>query len=192
MYAGNRDYPAEFASLEPVRIIRGQEFAILHLQPFRYHPAGHLLSVYPDLRVTVSFPGKAGAIPRRLENRNFRDLFRRTALNADVVLAAEETPAQRLATPAGEGSGARAVRLPDYRAAGISGGGQSLAAWKRKCGFRTYVATTGETGATATAIRDFIQNATTPGTPAPPMSSCWGTLSISPPTMRRSIPTVGT
>ncbi|MFH1038722.1 MAG: C25 family cysteine peptidase [PVC group bacterium] len=168
VYAADGDCPADFASLEPVGRIRGQECAVLRLHPFRYNPARRLLRVYPDLRVTVSFAGEPDTLSPRLRNRSFENLLLRTAPNADAVLTAEDAMVSRRGAPRKSGYGANGgcdyliIAPPGFETAA-----GTLAAWKRRCGFRTYAASTDETGATAAAIRNYIQDAYDTWDPCP-------------------------
>jgi len=174
-YRRDGDFPGEFAYLEPVKNIRGQESSILWLYPYRYNPVRKSLKVYPDLRVTVRFEGEAEEVPARLRSRSFNRLLRRTAVNADAIVEdIDNTDPPRL------------LDQPDGGAAADGGNGESgscdyliishpdfseaadlLAAWRRKAGLTTYVTTTAETGSTAADILSYLQDAYDTWDPAP-------------------------
>lgn len=172
VYARDDDFPAGFASLEPVARIRGRETAILWIYPYRYNPARGLLSVYPDLRVTVRFAGSRRPSPARLNSHSFDRLLGRVAVNADAVLAAaaEEDTARPSARGKSAARGSGSAGSCDYLIvthSDFSEAAAVLAAWKRKAGFPTHVATTAETGGTAAEIIAYLQDAYDTWDPAP-------------------------
>ncbi|MFH1037811.1 MAG: C25 family cysteine peptidase, partial [PVC group bacterium] len=172
VYGKDADFPGEFALLEPVAKIRGQESSILWLYPYRYNPARKRLHVYPDLRVTVRFEGTRRRVPSRLQSRTFSRLLGRIALNADAVLPAGEEAEAGQTSPTGGGGtrGTGAAGACDYLIIAhpdFSEAAETLAAWKRKAGFLTYATTTSETGSTSAEILAYLQDAYDTWDPAP-------------------------
>ncbi len=165
VYSRNAAFPGALARLEKSKIIRGQEATIVWLYPYQYNPVRRVMEVYPDLTVTVRFSGRPRPRPARLRLNPFSRLLRRQAANADLVLAAE---GETTSTFSRQGDGSRGacdyliITAPDFEEAA-----DTLAAWERKSGFKTYVATTVETGSTAAQIISYLQNAYDTWDPAP-------------------------
>ncbi len=170
MYERDQYFPADFAVLEPIARIRGQESSILWLYPYRYNPARKRLQVYPDLRVTVRFEGSSRHVPARLQSRSFNRLLGRLAVNAEAVLTGEETEDAEAGAGVGEPRGSGASGACDYLIIthpNFSEAAETMAAWERKAGFLTYVATTSETGSTSAEILAYLQDAYDTWDPAP-------------------------
>ena len=171
LYAGDADFPSVFAFLEPLARIRGRQASILWLYPYRYNPARRRLLIFPDLRVTVRFEGRRRGVAARLKSRPFDRLLGRVMINADAVLAGGEevkSPRTSSGTEKIRASGTEGaceyliVTHPDFLEAA-----SALAAWKRKSGFSTFVATTSDTGDTAEEIAAYLQGAYDTWDPAP-------------------------
>ncbi|MBI4776075.1 MAG: hypothetical protein HY788_18180 [Deltaproteobacteria bacterium] len=171
LYASDADYPGTYARLEATSVMRGQECAILRLNPFQYNPVRKTLSVYRDLVVTVRFDGTPSPIEQRLRTESFDKLMRGMAPNADAVLALGESEKKGIRKPSVE---------PEllFRAAGgigwdyiiiahsnFSEAAYKLAAWKEQIGFK--VLTVPTPSPTAADIRNLIK-------------WCYDTLDIAP------------
>ena len=90
VYSADKDYPGKLAVAEPVKTIRGQNCTIIWLNPFQYNPVKKELKVYKDLSITINFKGEIEPVPRRPKNKSFETLLRRAALNADIVMKAQD------------------------------------------------------------------------------------------------------
>ena len=168
VYTSDADFPVDFASLEPIKRVRGRDCTVIRLYPYRYNPVRKRLLVYPDLEVTVRFEGIARPIPSRLESRSFNNLLRRSAVNADAVISVGDMRKMSRSEEADDDSGSEGaceyliITHPDFSDAAVT-----MAAWKRKAGFRTHVATTSDTGSTAAEIQAYLQDAYDNWDPAP-------------------------
>ena len=177
-YSTNADVPGVFAEIKSVNRVRGQDCAIVWIYPYQYNPVRQELSIYENLTIEIEFDGDVQAPPANLKSKPFESVFRRLAVNAEEVLAAEENILQTLqdgdeATLDGEDD-----LLTDGN--GVTGGcdyliicpstfqsaADTLAAWKRLSGFRTKVVTTTTTGSTASNIETYIDGSQS-WTPAP-------------------------
>jgi len=90
VYSKNADYPGTFAQVVSITKRRGQSCTVLWIYPYQYNPVRKTLSVYPDLKVSVSFAGNIKPIPQNLRNERTEKLLRNFAINADEVLSAEK------------------------------------------------------------------------------------------------------
>ncbi len=179
-YSMDEDYPGILAEAGPVKTVRGQDCAIIRLYPYQYNPVTQQLSIYKDLQVKLEFDGDIRPAPSRLRSKQFETVLTRLALNADVVLSAQEQAGDRPSrienlrplgqNPAVEsfGNGQTGgcdylvICNPDFEIAA-----NFFAMWKRLSGFRTKVVTTAETGVTADHIERYIDDSQKEWTPAP-------------------------
>ncbi|MFH1719232.1 MAG: C25 family cysteine peptidase [Planctomycetota bacterium] len=179
-YSTDADYPGVFAEAEPLRNVRGQDCTIVRLYPYQYNPVTRQLSVYTELSVELKFDGDIRPVPVRLASRQFETMLKRLAVNADAVLSAQRqmeqcpnrvanlysTQSNTTINHAGNGQTGGCDYLiicdPAFESAA-----DTLAGWKRLSGFRTNVATTSETGATAAEIKSYIDKSQQDWLPAP-------------------------
>jgi hypothetical protein len=145
VYGTDADCPGIFARLEPTKIMRGQECTIIWLYPYQQNPVNRTLAVYPHLSVTVRFQGEPSPIPSRLKGEFFDLMMRRTALNADEVLSAEEEAEEEAESFSGDGDpgdnfkvGWDYIIITDPK---FENAADKLAAWRKKAGFTTLVTT---------------------------------------------------
>jgi len=164
IYGRDADYPGVPAQLDPAVHLRGQEMRLLRIYPYQYNPVSQRLTVYPDMTVTVSFEGTGTSAPQRLRTPQSDQILRRTACNADTILALPPEP-ERAGGPSitSVGEGKFLIVCPPA----FSNAANTLAQWRTGQGMLTYVATTNETGSTTNDIRDFIKNAYDTWSPAP-------------------------
>jgi peptidase C25-like protein len=168
VFNADAEFPSSFAYLEPIKIVRGRDCTIIRLYPYRYNPVRKRLLVYPDLEVTVRFVGVARSLPSRLESRSFDKLFIRSAVNADAVISEEDMRMMIRSEEAADDSGSEgACEYLIITHSDFSDAADTLAAWKRKSGFSTHVATTSDTGSTAAEIQAYLQDAYDNWDPAP-------------------------
>jgi len=160
VYDTDADFPGVFASLEPGKIMRGQECTILWVYPYQYNPVSRTLSVYPDLSVTVRFHGAPFPIPPRLRSESFDSMMRRMALNADAVLTAENEAEKGMEVFSYEGdSGSGPKTGWDYIIITVlkfHKAAEKLAKWRKKTGLRTVVFCTTK-GMSSSNIRDILK-----------------------------------
>jgi len=162
------EFPSSFASLEPIKRVRGRDCTMIRLYPYRYNPVRKRLLVYPDLEVTVRFEGVARSLPSRLESRSFNNLLLRSAVNADAVISEGGMRMMSRSEEADDDSGSEgSCEYLIITHSDFSDAAATLADWKRKSGFTTYVVTTTDTGSTSAEIQAYIQDAYDNWDPAP-------------------------
>lgn len=171
VYSLNAEYPGLFVETEPVKNIRGQDCTIVWLYPYQYNPVTRQLNVYKDLVVDIEFDGKIQQSPKHLKSGDFEKMFKRLAVNAEIVLSVQRQLGEQ-PNPF-EGSRIDGSQMPlNGMENGFEGleslmiicdpafesAAKTLAAWKRLCGLPTYVVTTDVTGVTVDQIEDYIDN----------------------------------
>jgi hypothetical protein len=142
IYGMDADCPGVFAMLEPTKVMRGQDCSILWLHPYQYNPVRKRLTVYPDLSVTVLFDGLPGPIPHDLEAQSFDLMMRRTAINSDIVLAAEKEYQKPIEEPYDKGAPMYGPYGWDYiivTRSTFKQAADNFSAWKDKLGFKSTV-----------------------------------------------------
>ena len=163
VYSQNSDYPGIFAEIEPIKRKRGQDCTILWIYPYQYNPVQKKLFVYPDLQININFSGNIEPIPSNLRDKNMENILRSMAINGDEIIAAENknAPYERETTRE-DGCELLIITHPNFQNAA-----EVLANWKKRKGIITQIATTDETGNTASQIEDFIDNTYYNWDPAP-------------------------
>jgi len=148
-YAQNLWFPEAVAEVEEPRSIRGCPVALLQIHPVRYNPARRTLEVATVLEVRISWSGGNGVfMDQARRTPHFEDLLRGTLLNYDALGPAQTT--------------SRSIRANECELLIITdpafeAQADELAQWKRRRGMATEVRTTAEAGASAEAIRAYIQ-----------------------------------
>ncbi len=142
VYGADAYSPGIFAELEPLKRMRGQACTIIWLYPYQFNPVRNRLLVYPDLSVTVLFNGEPDPIPLGLKSESFDAMMRRTAINSDAVIQAEDDNQGPDETPYDKGPPTFGpygwdyiiITVPKFEQAA-----DTLAAWRRKTGFKPLV-----------------------------------------------------
>ncbi len=162
IYTTDTSFPGKFAALESLKKKRGQSCTILWLFPFQYNPITRQLYYYPDLQVSVNFDGTSEPIPSNLYKDEYKDFWKGLAINADEILAIQETAAQNDFLTRDEGCDLLIITHPLF-----IGAAQTLASWKREKTIRTEVVTLDETGYETEEIDNYIRNVAAEWDPAP-------------------------
>jgi len=148
-YAEDSWFPTTTAALHEPYIFRDTRGVVLELNPVQYNPARHLLRVAVALTVEVSAagPGKINVLTRRPAARvaEFEELYARHYLNH--VAMAEKYPSVPEA-------GSLLVVTYDAFQAQV----QPLVDWKNQMGMATTLVDMSTVGATATDLKNYIQN----------------------------------
>ena len=130
VYATDADYPGTWARLEPVRLLRGQQWTLLWLYPYQHNPVRRTLSVHSGLRITVEFQGQPIPLQDAYRSKAYDAIMEGLTLNADAVLGTWEP------MPVGSYGWDYVILLQDSQ---FLTAANTLAAWKTKLGFKTYV-----------------------------------------------------
>ena len=167
IYNKNENYPGAFAKLEPIRKIRGQNATMIWIYPYQYNPVTKVLTVYPDLEVTVHFEGKGKSVENRLRTKTFDNFFKRIAPNADEILSLPPCEINKTTANFGKkalltGCDLMIICVPQF-----TNSARIIAEWKTKRGFMTEIVTTEDIGSTTNEIRNYIKNAYESYSPAP-------------------------
>jgi len=134
VYATDADSPGVFVEMEPARMLRGQQCAVVRINPYQYNPVQKTLAVYPDLKVDMQFIGEPAPIPENLYSKSFRDMFKRLALNASAVLKAEDG-----ADPGSASTGPYGWDYLIFTHSKFATPAKKFSDWKKKCGFKPLV-----------------------------------------------------
>lgn len=188
IYSNNTFYPSTFFEIKNF-FIRGQSAAILTIYPFQFNPVEKSLRVYPDLRIDVSFTGQIEQLPKNLLSKNAPQPLKNLAANFNTVTLAQEnansqdtqTSIDSLTEENIPLEGLETNPIAQAETSGISGeadyliithsdfltAANTMADWKKKSGFKTFVVTTDTAGSTETDIKTYITNAYNNWTTAP-------------------------
>ncbi|HEC02211.1 MAG TPA: hypothetical protein ENI81_01635, partial [Phycisphaerales bacterium] len=179
-YSTDADYPGVLAWAEPIKTVRGQDCTIVRLCPYQYNPVTRRLSVYENLIVDLEFEGDIRPESRHLLSTGFDTVLRRSAINADEILAAQQHTAPKLdaaATLLSVGADITADRIGNGRTGGCDyliicdpaflTAAEALVGFKRLIGLRTRCVTTDETGVTASEIESYVDRSQEEWFPAP-------------------------
>ncbi|MCB2219834.1 MAG: hypothetical protein KQI35_05505 [Bacteroidetes bacterium] len=165
VYSRDADFPGVFAETDGIKRKRGQELTLLTIYPYQYNPVQKRLTVYPDLKITVSFSGTIHPIPPNLKTKNLEYSLKSMAINGEAVLAAEVSAGT---TSNGDNinysNGCDLLIITDPA---FENAANTLASWKIRKGIYTWVYNTSVTGNTFTQIENFIDNAYETWSPAP-------------------------
>jgi hypothetical protein len=150
-YQQDAFYPTELATLEGPVTIRGNSMMILRMFPVQFNPVQKTLRVYSRLRVRLAFEGgKSYFVEERFRSPAFDQMFKNLLLNADTALSSSTAP-----DAAYEANNLLLIIThPNFLNAA-----NTLAEWKIRKGIPTEVRSTTQTGNTAGAIQQYIQNA---------------------------------
>ena len=134
-------------SVTELGYMRGERLFALDFVPVRYNPATGQAEVIYQAEVEVRFTGADHAATEELKARTyspaFESMFQRTLLNPSTQRASlNRYPMSYL------------IITPESFVSAL----QPFVEWKTREGFNVIVATTAQTGTTASAIRTYIQN----------------------------------
>jgi hypothetical protein len=156
IYSVDAYYPADAVRLSEPRRMRGLDVVVLGITPFQYNPLRRELVVYTEVTARVSFVGGTGHFGQdRLRSRHWEPILRENLLNyaslptlgPDMVYAVDSTDKEY----------EYVIIVPDdptYIAEA-----DKIRQWRTEQGIDTGVVTLAETGTTATAIENWIDNA---------------------------------
>ncbi|MCP4546280.1 MAG: T9SS type A sorting domain-containing protein [bacterium] len=155
IYTTDAPYPAAPVLLDGRSTIRGVEAIMLGITPFQYNPVSRELTVYRDIRISVTFEGGDGTFgDSRLNSRWWDPILRSTFINST------ELPAVEQVTDAG-------ARTPDYEYLIISPEDATFLAWadsirvfRTEQGIRSGIVTISELGGNTSAnIENYVNDA---------------------------------
>jgi hypothetical protein len=148
-YTEDSWYPSQTAALHEPYIFRDTRGLVLELNPVQYNPARHLLRVAVTLTVEVSAagPGQVNVLTHRPSVRvaEFEELYARHYLN--YTATADKYPSVPEV-------GSLLVVTYDAFHAQV----QPLVDWKNQMGVATTIVDMSAVGATATDLKNYIQN----------------------------------
>ncbi|MCF7919866.1 MAG: hypothetical protein K9N06_08130 [Candidatus Cloacimonetes bacterium] len=155
IYENNALYPEEMIIVSEPDVIRGVDYIIVSVHPFRYNPQTRELHYYRDIKVSVSFSGGDGYIgEERLRSRWWDPVLRSNLLNWASL------PEIDYSNRTG------GMRTPDYEYLIITPTSEAFTTWadsikifRAQQGIRTGVVTLTETGSSNTQIENYINNA---------------------------------
>ena len=159
-YQKDEFLPSEIVSVEGPYTIRGVEVVLVRFYPLQYNAADRSLKIHPSFRVRVSFTGGQGFADQRVRSPYFDSLLSGLVLNYTEL--GEPLPA--LSSGLGSASGCDYLIIT---APTLVNQANLLADWKIRRGIDTCVRTTSQTGSTAPAIKNYIQNAYDTWSPPP-------------------------
>lgn len=169
-YQQKTSYPGSFWSLEHYQLY-GCPAVLLRVYPVQANPADQLVEIYPQLQVVVDFapdPSAKNIVTKPLSSRQ-KNLLSSQAANGAIVTdlypAKPSNPDKGVITTDGDGSTGGCHLLIISPPAFVSAA-ETLALWKRRCGYATKVVSTDTTGTSNAAIKTYIQNSQS-WTPSP-------------------------
>jgi Peptidase family C25/Propeptide_C25/Dockerin type I domain len=148
-------YPASISQVSAVDEIRGVDYVMVGIAPFRYNPVRKELHVYRDIKISISFTGGTGRFGEdRLRSRWWDPVLRGNLLNWELLPEIDYSQRKSL------------LRTPDYEYLIISPTGEAFITWadsikmfRTQQGIRTGVVTLAETGSSNNQIESYINNA---------------------------------
>ncbi|HJX39203.1 MAG TPA: C25 family cysteine peptidase [Anaerolineae bacterium] len=152
--------PSEIVTVEGPYTIRGVEVVLVRFYPVQYDAAARTVKLHSSFRVTVSFAGGGPTLSEdRLRSPYFEPLLASTLLNYAEL---ESPPSLGPSLAGASGCDFLIITAPH-----LVNQANLLADWKIRRGIDTCVRTTDQTGSTAPAIRNYIQNAYETWNPPP-------------------------
>ncbi|MFZ5518430.1 MAG: C25 family cysteine peptidase [Candidatus Zhuqueibacterota bacterium] len=164
VYQSNDYFPQTPAWIESDGTVRGLRLALLRIAPIQFNPVARKARVATRLEVEVSFESaSAPEIEPRLRSRHFDAMLQRLVVNWDVVTEAMSRSTEN-APHSKEiyGCDYLIITRNEFRPAA-----DSLALWRKMCGWDAKVALVEDLGNTAEAIRRYIQSAYDTWSPVP-------------------------
>lgn len=160
IYSKDADFPGYFAFADPVKFNRGQPCTILWIYPYQYNPVKKILTVYPDLEVTVQFTGVSVAVPGNFCHPASDQLMKAIALNGEQVINTRTLHFDAGAKEANKGCEMLIITHPDFLDAA-----ETLALWKNRKGMSTRIWDTTTTD--PFVIKDYINDVVANWNPVP-------------------------
>ncbi|RKZ31489.1 hypothetical protein DRQ36_01800, partial [bacterium] len=157
IYSSETPFPTERLEVSESIGIRGADCRRIKVFPVKYYPKERRLEVTYRFTLTIEH-SPPEPVPERLATPNWNRFLKGVLVNADAL----EIPDSRLRPESPTGADMLIITEPS-----MAEPAESLAAWKTFCGIDTEVKLTTETGTSASAIQDYIQNAYDTWTPAP-------------------------
>lgn len=154
LYKQDQSFPGKWAIADKAKEIQGQNGFILRIYPFQYNPVHKELKVYPDMKISISFEGKAN---HTVSSSQFSaSVLEKLSLNGKDVNSSKQKSKTFTKTGNGITGGCDYLIICDPT---LSNAADTLAAWKRLSGYRTKVVSTATAGTVNTQIDDYIEAA---------------------------------
>lgn len=159
-YGQNGFVPRRIVQLEDTVTIRGCDAAMLRVFPVQFNPARQTLRIYSHITVQVTFEGGGKRfIDRRWRSKSMAPLFENLFLNKPMELDDKALPGAEARSAISKSATDDQSLLLIISPPELLSAADRLANWKRAQGIFTEVRTTGQTGDTSTAIKNFIRDA---------------------------------
>ena len=160
IYGKDADFPGTFAIADPVKYNRGQPCTILWIYPYQYNPVKKVLTVYPDLEITVQFTGVTTPIPVNFCSEVSDQMMKRLALNGDQIVKTRKVHVDTGGKGVKKGCEMLIITHPDFVDAA-----ETLALWKNRKGISTTIWDTTTTD--PFVIKDYINEVVATWDPVP-------------------------
>ncbi|MBD3232411.1 MAG: T9SS type A sorting domain-containing protein [candidate division Zixibacteria bacterium] len=157
IYSTDAYYPAKPVTISQPSRMRGMDYVILGITPFRYNPVDRKLIIYHDLRIKVSFnSGSEHFGEDRLRNRFWENLYRSQFLNYSYLPNYRSRNSELSHTQGGNWE--YVIIVPDD--SNFIACADTLRKWRIKQGISTGVVTLSQIGGNdSTSIKNYINHA---------------------------------
>ena len=157
IYSLNKYYPADPILLSKPSKIRGVDYVILGITPFRYNPVSKQLLVYKEIEIEVSFIGGNGHFGEdRLRSRFWEPVLRQNLINYESLSKIDFN--SRLLDPSETDDFEYLIIVPDDP--DFIAWGDSIKNWRTLQGIRAGVTTITQIGGNnTTTIENYINTA---------------------------------
>ncbi|MDP8221045.1 MAG: C25 family cysteine peptidase, partial [Candidatus Stygibacter frigidus] len=154
-YQQDELYPAAVSQISEIDEIRGVDYIMVGVSPFRYNPVKKELHVYRDIKINLSFQGGNGRFGEdRLRSRWWDPVLKGNLLNWDLLPKLDYSHLQAN------------HRTLDYEYLIICPTGEAFTTWadsirifRTQQGIRTGIVTLAETGSSNSQIENYINTA---------------------------------
>jgi hypothetical protein len=151
-YRSNQYFPAELINIGEPAIFRDMRLVSVTINPFQYNPAKQELRIITDIEIKLISDNSIKADNEKLQerrfSRSFDKLYRAVVENYEAAMSNTDDvfqdPCYLFIYP----NDATVLSSLEY-----------LSDWKQLKGFEVHLASTAETGATSSTIKNYIQNA---------------------------------
>ena len=154
-YQQDELYPAAVSHISEIDEIRGVDYVMVGISPFRYNPVQKELHVYRDIKITLNFQGGESRFGEdRLRSRWWDPILKGNLLNWELLPELDYSQIQTN------------HRTPDYEYLIICPTGEAFTTWadsirifRTQQGIRTGIVTLAETGSSNSQIENYINSA---------------------------------
>lgn len=165
IYNADLFYPKNLSWSEEIKIIRGCPVSLIWISPVQFNPVQRKARFYEEFNVTVKFAGGDGfSLPGKSFSPYFKSVFERNLKNWTTVKKHLKVNTIEQQNEYDFFSGCDYLIITNRK---FSEAADSLAGWRRVCGFKTKIAYSDEIGSSASKIRDYIRYAYFNWHPAP-------------------------